>query len=144
MSQQPNVTVIDPGDWLGPSERFSGEWQGGASGSGISIIANHIIEVGGGAKLHRHPYAEVFLVRRGRVTFEVGDETIEAREGQILVVPAGVPHAFKNIGKTTTNLVVIFPTNIWKYDVLDYFPFDKDSTKPVSRFTKFKNSLAKK
>ena len=39
-------------------------------------------------------------------------------------IPAGVPHAFKNIGEETANLVVIFPTNIWKYDVLDYFPFE--------------------
>jgi mannose-6-phosphate isomerase-like protein (cupin superfamily) len=101
------VAVIDPEDWLGSSDRFSGEWQGGASGSGISIIANHIVEVGGGAKLHRHDYAEVFLVRRGRVTFEVGDETIEAREGQILVVPAGVPHAFHNPGPEPFEMIDI-------------------------------------
>ena len=50
----------------------------------------------------------------------------------------------KNIGKKTANLVVIFPTNIWKYDVLDYFPFDKDTAKSVSKFTRFKNKkLAK-
>lgn len=59
-------------------------------------------------------------------------------------IPAGMPHAFKNLGKKTANLVVIFPSNIWKYDVLDYFPFKSDTGKPVSRFTAFKNGLAKK
>ena len=53
-------------------------------------------------------------------------------------------HAFKNIGKKTANLVVIFPANIWKYDVLDYFPFKSDTAKTVSRFSAFKKSLAKK
>jgi Cupin domain len=34
----------------------------------------------------------------GRVTFTVGDATIEATGGQIVVVPAGVPHKFVNSG----------------------------------------------
>ena len=54
-----------------------------------------------------------------------------------------VPHAFKNIGDETANLVVIFPTNIWKYDVLDYFPFESD-TQASNRFKKFKSKLATK
>ena len=62
----------------------------------------------------------------------------------IVNIPAGMPHAFKNIGKKTANLVVIFPTNIWKYDVLDFFPFKTDSSGKVSGFRKFKNSLARK
>jgi quercetin dioxygenase-like cupin family protein len=42
----------------------------------------------GGAKLHRHPYEEVFVVLEGSVTFTAGDE--------VVVVPAGVPHMFVN------------------------------------------------
>jgi mannose-6-phosphate isomerase-like protein (cupin superfamily) len=53
---------------------------------------------GSGPKLHRHPYAEVFVVQEGQATFIVGDETIEAIGGQILVAPAGVPHKFVNTG----------------------------------------------
>jgi hypothetical protein len=37
-----------------------------------------------------------------------------------------VPHSFKNIGKDLAELVVIFPTNVWEYDVLDYFPFHEE------------------
>ena len=53
---------------------------------------------GSGPKLHRHPYAEVFVVQEGQATFTVGDATIEARAGQILIAPAGTPHKFVNSG----------------------------------------------
>lgn len=53
---------------------------------------------GTGPKLHRHPYAEVFLVQEGTATYVVGDETFEVAAGQIAVVPAGAPHKFVNSG----------------------------------------------
>jgi hypothetical protein len=34
-----------------------------------------------------------------------------------------VPHSFMNLGDGLAELVVIFPTNVWEYDVLDTFPF---------------------
>ena len=49
-----------------------------------------------------------------------------------------MPHAFKSIGKQTANLVVIFPTNILKSDVLDFFPFKTDTAKKVSRLANLK------
>jgi mannose-6-phosphate isomerase-like protein (cupin superfamily) len=49
-------------------------------------------------KLHRHPYKEVFIVQEGSVTFTAGDDIIEASGGQVIVVPAGVPHKFINSG----------------------------------------------
>jgi len=53
---------------------------------------------GHGPRLHRHPYAEVFIVQEGTVTFTVGDDTVEAFAGQIVIGPAGVPHKFVNSG----------------------------------------------
>jgi quercetin dioxygenase-like cupin family protein len=53
---------------------------------------------GRGPKLHAHPYAEVFVVQEGGLTFRVGDDTIEATGGQIVVAPAGMPHRFVNSG----------------------------------------------
>jgi len=99
---------------------------------------------GGAPPMHSHEGEESHVLLEGDILYALGDTTFTIKAPYIVNIPAGVPHAFKNIGKKTTNLVVIFPTNIWKYDVLDYFPFDKDTTKAVSRFTKFKNSLAKK
>jgi quercetin dioxygenase-like cupin family protein len=33
---------------------------------------------GSGPRLHRHPYAEIFVVQEGQATFTVGDATIAA------------------------------------------------------------------
>lgn len=53
---------------------------------------------GSGPELHRHPYAEIFLVLEGDAIFTVGEATAEATAGQILIAPAGVPHKFVNSG----------------------------------------------
>jgi len=53
---------------------------------------------GSGPKLHRHLYAEVFLVHEGSATFTVGEDAIDVTGGQILIAPAGVPHNFVNSG----------------------------------------------
>ncbi len=73
------------------------EVQGHNHNATVSII---VVDAppGGGPKLHRHPYEEVFVVQQGSVTFTAGDETIEATGGQVVVVPAGVAHKFTNSG----------------------------------------------
>ena len=91
-------SITEAAGWLSDIERFRGEWQGGAHGANICVIANHIDGLGGGPKLHRHPYAEIFVIRVGRARFTLGDKTVEASAGQILVAPAGMPHRFENLG----------------------------------------------
>ncbi len=99
---------------------------------------------GGAPPMHSHEGEESHVLLDGDILYALGDTLFTIKAPYIVNIPAGMPHAFKNIGNKTTNLIVIFPTNIWKYDVLDYFPFKTDSTASVSRFKKFKSSLAKK
>jgi quercetin dioxygenase-like cupin family protein len=94
---------------------------------------------GGAPPMHSHEGEESHVLMEGDILYALGDTIFTIKAPYMVNIPAGVPHAFKNIGDKTVNMVVIFPTNIWKYDVLDYFPFDKDTTKSVSRFTQFKN-----
>jgi mannose-6-phosphate isomerase-like protein (cupin superfamily) len=74
------------------------EVQGHNHNAAVSVI---VVDAppGGGPKLHRHPYEEVFVIQDGTVTFTAGDETIEASGGQVVVVPGGVPHKFANTGE---------------------------------------------
>jgi mannose-6-phosphate isomerase-like protein (cupin superfamily) len=51
---------------------------------------------GGAVRLHKHPYKEIFIIQAGVSAFTVGSETIEAHAGQVLIVPAEVPHKFTN------------------------------------------------
>jgi len=62
---------------------------------------------GRGPSLHTHPYAEVFFVQEGDLTFVVGDEIVEATAGQIVIVPAGIPHKFTNRGSAVARHVDI-------------------------------------
>jgi mannose-6-phosphate isomerase-like protein (cupin superfamily) len=90
------MDVIDRNDLphVGNSPELEGYLHGDAP---VSIILFDG-PPGSGPKLHRHPYAEVFLVQEGCATFTVGDRTLVLRGGQIVVAPAGTPHKFINSG----------------------------------------------
>ena len=47
--------------------------------------------------MHKHPYKEIFIIQEGVATFTVGSTTLEAKAGQIIIVPADVPHKFMNL-----------------------------------------------
>lgn len=53
---------------------------------------------GGSVRLHKHPYKEIFIIQEGVSTFTVGAETLEAHAGQVVIVPANMPHKFRNAG----------------------------------------------
>ena len=52
---------------------------------------------GGTIRLHKHPYEEIFIIQEGVATFTVGSVTLEAHDGQVIIVPAEVPHKFMNL-----------------------------------------------
>jgi len=72
----------------------------------FSVILVHS-KPGVGPKLHRHPYAEVFIVESGRATFRIGDETVVVDEGNVVVSPAGESHGFTNTGTAELRLMAI-------------------------------------
>ena len=88
------MTVLDIADPARGEE--AGEFQGRLLGASVSVI---VVDAPGGVpRLHRHPYEEVFVVQEGSATFTAGDEVIEVKGGQVVVVPAGVAHKFVNSG----------------------------------------------
>jgi len=64
-------------------------------GSPVSIMREYITTPGRGPRLHRHPYAETFIIHSGRALFTVGEEQIVGVGGQIVVAPALVAHRFE-------------------------------------------------
>jgi quercetin dioxygenase-like cupin family protein len=72
------------------ARRFEGRDHGGVP---VSLFVSHN-PPGTGAKPHRHPYPETFVIERGSVTFTIDGEEVHAVAGQILVVPAGAVHGF--------------------------------------------------
>lgn len=57
------------------------------------------MQPGEGPRLHQHPYEEVFILQEGKATFTIGSTTLEAKAGQIAIVPANTPHKFINSGE---------------------------------------------
>ncbi len=90
--------VIEKDLWAQAPDLWRGELEGAPYGAGISLIFVSTTQIGDGPRLHTHPYPETFIIRSGRGLYTIGDETIEAQAGQILVVPPGVPHKFANLG----------------------------------------------
>ena len=72
----------------------------------FSFILVHS-EPGVGPKLHRHPYAEVFVVESGQATFQIGDETVVVEGGHVVVSPPGEAHGFTNTGTDQLRLTAI-------------------------------------
>ena len=80
--------------------------KGAEHGATISLILDHS-EPGQGPRLHRHPYDETWVVQEGNLTFQLGEERLEAGPGDIVIAPPGVPHKFTNEGPGRSNLVCI-------------------------------------
>jgi quercetin dioxygenase-like cupin family protein len=74
---------------------------------------------GTGPRLHRHPYAEVFVVQEGRVTFTVEGKTIEAVAGQVVVVQPHEAHKFVNSGDGPLKQIDIHATDRFITDWLE-------------------------
>lgn len=102
-----SAVVLDSADLIAePGEGY--EFRGEPHGAAVSSIAVDAAP-GEGPRPHRHPYAEVFVVQEGVATFTAGVEAIEARAGQVVVVPAGVPHRFVNRGPGRLRQIDIHP-----------------------------------
>ena len=53
---------------------------------------------GGHPPLHIHDHDLFFIVLAGRATLRLGHGTHEGKAGQLIVIPAGVPHLIHNSG----------------------------------------------
>jgi len=87
-------------------------------GVGVCVI---IVEAppGRGPSLHRHPYEELLLVQEGSGTFTLGDESLEVGAGELVVVPPGVPHSFKNTGEGVLKQIDIHVSPSFSTEWLD-------------------------
>jgi quercetin dioxygenase-like cupin family protein len=90
------------------TETTSELFLGAEHGVDVSFFINHT-RPGVEVAAHRHPYPEVFVVRAGDVHFAVDGESMTARAGQVVVVPAGATHGFRNAGGEVVEMLSIHP-----------------------------------
>ena len=67
-----------------------------------------------------------------KILYALGDDIFVLKGPYIVNIPPMVPHSFQNLDEQVAELVVIFPTNVWEYDVLNYFPFNSPEAKALA------------
>jgi quercetin dioxygenase-like cupin family protein len=112
------LAVINPG----PGE-FVHVMEGQRHGYQNLTIGITYTAPGGAPPMHTHIGEEAHVLLEGKILYALGDETFTMDAPYIVNIPSMVPHSFTNLGDDVAELVVIFPTNVWEYDVLDFFPF---------------------
>src|SRR6202045_2718945 len=68
----------------------------GADTAGRYTLIDMHVPPGGGPPPHRHDFEEMFTILDGEVQVTFRGETLIARPGQTINVPANAPHAFTN------------------------------------------------
>ena len=78
-----------------------------AETNGEAVVVEAFVEPHGAvAAAHLHPAQEErFQVLSGELEFRVRKQTFVARAGDRVVVPAGTPHRFRNVGEETAHFV---------------------------------------
>lgn len=88
---------------------------------------------GGAPPMHTHKGEEAHvLLENQQILYALGDEIFVMEGPYIVNIPPMVPHSFQNMDDELAELVVIFPSNVWEYDVLDYFPFSTPEAEAIA------------
>ena len=99
---------------------------------------------GGAPPMHTHEGEESHVLTSGqKVMYALGDELFVAEGPYMINIPPMTPHSFTNLDDRVAELVVIFPTNVWEYDVLDVFPFASERAKVLAAEAKKAGSASR-
>jgi mannose-6-phosphate isomerase-like protein (cupin superfamily) len=109
MSEESRYRIIRSGE-LERSPRGTIAFEGKPYGSEVSLFLIDYPEAGDGPDLHKHPYAETWIVRDGSARFTVDDLVVEAGPGDMVVCAAETPHKFKNAGPGNLDIICIHPS----------------------------------
>lgn len=74
-------------------------------------MRNFIIEAGGYMPLHTNSVEHEQYVLSGRALVQIGDETFEAKAGDVLLIPAGLSHSYKTLGDEAYSFLCLVPNS---------------------------------
>jgi mannose-6-phosphate isomerase-like protein (cupin superfamily) len=112
-SQDREPIVLRRSDWESSNERWKGVLEGKTIGAGVTVLFYASNDMGKGPQWHVHPYDELFIVRKGRALFTIGDKTIKAEAGDILLGPANIPHKYHSVGSGRLETTDIHVSDRW-------------------------------
>ena len=127
-----DLTVIN----LGPGEHVH-VMEGQRHGYQNLTVEITYTAPGGAPPMHTHMGEEAHVLTSDqKILYALGDDIFVQKGPYIVNIPPMVPHSFQNLDEQVAELVVIFPTNVWEYDVLNYFPFATPEAKALAKAAK--------
>jgi mannose-6-phosphate isomerase-like protein (cupin superfamily) len=84
------------------------------NGAAQLCIFEQQVAPGTGAPTHSHPVEEVLTVREGEAEMWIGETHVEVLAGQSLLIPAGLPHGFRNSGTGTLHVQAVLASSIFE------------------------------
>jgi quercetin dioxygenase-like cupin family protein len=77
------------------------------------------MEPGGGMPRHTNTVEHEQYVLRGRARIGLGDEVVEVKEGDVLFIPAGLPHWYEALGEEPFEFLCMVPNKEDKIQILE-------------------------
>src|SRR3989339_354762 len=72
-------------------------------------MRNFIIEAGGHMPLHTNAIEHEQYVISGRALVQIGDKRVEAKAGDIFLIPSGVAHSYETLGDESYSFLCLVP-----------------------------------
>jgi mannose-6-phosphate isomerase-like protein (cupin superfamily) len=113
-------SVEDPdAELVGPriaERRINVLLRGGETGGRVALMDNAVAAGVEGPPLHHHDFDELFYVVEGELTFQLGDELVTRRRGELAFARRGAHHTFANLsGADARTLIVCTPAGFERY-----------------------------
>ncbi len=78
-----------------------------------------IISSGGFMPLHTNSVEHEQLVLKGRAEVRLGNETVIVSKDDVVYIPAGQPHSYKNLGEEDFEFICVVPNQEDKLEILE-------------------------
>jgi quercetin dioxygenase-like cupin family protein len=81
-------------------------------------LRRFIMKPGGGMPRHTNTVEHEQYVLAGRARIELGDRVVEVRGGDVVYIPAGLPHAYQVLGEETFEFLCVVPNQPDRMEIL--------------------------
>ena len=111
----PHITAGDARPLPPVEQRVNVLLRSADCGGRVAVMDNRV-GPGGGPPLHHHAFDEAFYVLEGELTFQLGEQRLERRAGELAFAARGAHHTFANLGDADARtLIVCTPAGFERY-----------------------------
>jgi quercetin dioxygenase-like cupin family protein len=83
------------------------------------VMRRFVMQPGGGLPAHTNTVEHEQYVLRGHAKLGLGDEVIQVRAGDVVLIPAGMPHWYRAEGKGPFEFLCLVPNRPDKIEMIE-------------------------